>query len=405
MKSLNVGLIGAGRRAHATHLKVLEQFGKDRINFTAVCDINPKTVQSVSEKYNVRGYTNLRDMIASEKLDVCIVTVPEDAHHSVSCFLSQNGIHHLMETPIAPHPILAQLMIDTAAKHGVKLGVAENFPSMPVEQMSLKVLRSNALGQVGRIYRLFSTVWYHGIAVMNDRAGGNPVKVHSVDHSFPVVPYKDGSNRTFDKEELEFGIIYYDNGVMGIFLVGNKNSALGRNKLVGFETDCAKGILITNGNQSRLGGEEIRVATEASLADGGKTESAFYQREYKEIDGVQTIQKMWVDVPEYGTITWENEFADYALPENVVSVAYMQDSMYKAIERNEPLRYTPEQAKREMEIILATKYSAARDGAGVTLPLQLEPHEEEQLKQYFINRYGKDLYDIDGLIDISFPRD
>lgn len=402
--TLKVGLIGAGRRAQSTHLKVLEELRKDRIVFAAVCDINPETVNSVAKRYRVNGYTNVRDMIAKEKLDVCIVTVPIDAHHSISCLLSENGIHQLVETPIATHPILAQYMIDTAQKNGVKLEISENFPSMPVELMSMEILRSKALGEVGRIYRLFSTMFYHGVSVMNERSGGNPIKVHSLKHEFPVIPYTDKANRTFDKEELEYGAIYYDNGAMGIFMVGNKNSALGRNKLVGFEVDCEKGVLITNGNQGALGGEEVRIVTKETLANGGRTISVPFQREYAEIGNTKVIQRMWVDLPDIGRLSWENAFGKYSLEESIVPVAYMHESIYSAIESNAPLVYTPERAKLDLEILLAMEYSSARDGAGVSLPLQLDPDEEHKLKESFQSKYGRDPFDIEGLVDISFPR-
>jgi len=40
-------------------------------------------------------------------------------------------------------------------------------------------------------------------------------------------------------------------------MVGNKNSCLGRNKIVGFETCGERGTIITNGNQGAAGVENV----------------------------------------------------------------------------------------------------------------------------------------------------
>ncbi|MEF3308069.1 Gfo/Idh/MocA family oxidoreductase [Paenibacillus sp. GYB004] len=401
---LRVGLVGAGRRAQQSHLKVLHELRKDRLDFVAVCDLHEDTVRTITEQYQVAGYTNLRAMVAKERLDICIVTVPADAHHSVSCYLSSQGIHQLVETPIASHPLLAKQMIDAADQHQVKLEISENFPFMPVERMTMELIRAGVIGEIGRVYRLFSTTGYHGISVINERTGGTPIKINSLDHSFPVVPYKDRMQRTFEQEGLEFGVIRYDNEAMAIFMVGNKNSALGRNKLVGFEADGSRGAIITNGNQGAIGGEEVRVALEDRLQQGGETATVLYQREYADMEDVSVLQRMWVDLPDGRMVQWSNPFARYALPELLVSVAYMHDSLLQAVEVGKPLLYTAARAKTDMEILLAMRYSARRDGAPVSLPLQMEAQEEEELTRQFMKRYGKGPFDVEGLLEISFPR-
>lgn len=402
--SLKVALIGAGRRAQGSHLKVLNEFRKDRIEFTAVCDINADTVSAVAALYKVNGYTDIRNMLDKEQIDVCIVTVPPDAHHSVSCYLSNRGVHHLVETPIASSVSLANFAIETAVRNNVIFEVSENFPFMPVEQMTMTVIRSGAVGKIGRVYRLFSTSGAHGISVINDRAGGVPIKVYSLDHSFPVETYVDGMKRTYHREGLEFAAIRYDNGAMGILMCGNKNGALGRNKLVGFEAAGSRGVVVTNGNQGSLGGEEVRVVPDENLMTGGRALSAFYEREYRDIQGESVIQRMWVDIPGSGTLEWSNPYRRYAIPEHLVSVAYLHDSIYNAIERQSPLLYTARRATTDMEILLAMRYSAQRDGAGVELPLEVSPDEEERVRSHFLRTYNKDPYDIEGLLDVSFPR-
>ena len=68
-----------------------------------------------------------------EKPDVCDVVVPAQLHHVVSCYLSRAGVHHNVETGLAPTLGLMDVMIETAAQHNVKLKTSENFPFIPVE--------------------------------------------------------------------------------------------------------------------------------------------------------------------------------------------------------------------------------------------------------------------------------
>ena len=96
---------------------------------------------------------------------------------------------------------------------------------------------------------------------MRCRMGAKPIAVSSISHTMPVIPYSDSAKRNFDTERLEFYTVDFDNGGIGVAMVGNKNGCLGRNTLVGFETCGERGTIVTNGNQSTTGNETINVCT------------------------------------------------------------------------------------------------------------------------------------------------
>jgi len=52
----------------------------------------------VAQEYGARGYTSLRELVAQERPDAAVVTVPADAHHAVVWFLAERGVHVLVET-------------------------------------------------------------------------------------------------------------------------------------------------------------------------------------------------------------------------------------------------------------------------------------------------------------------
>ena len=100
MSKLNIALVGAGRRGGGAHLPVIAKL-KDIYNLVAICDIDEETATRYAKQYGATPYTNVRDLVAQEKLDVVDITVPGVAHHAIACFMADAGVHILCETPIA----------------------------------------------------------------------------------------------------------------------------------------------------------------------------------------------------------------------------------------------------------------------------------------------------------------
>src|SRR5207249_5038438 len=109
---------------------------------------------------------------AQERPEAAVVTVPADAHHAVVWFLAEQGVHVLVETPIAPTRPLADLMIVAAERNRVKLEVAENYYRAPVERLKTQVIAAEAIGAVSRLHRIFHEGGYHGMSLLRHHAGG-----------------------------------------------------------------------------------------------------------------------------------------------------------------------------------------------------------------------------------------
>ena len=113
MSKLNIALIGAGRRGGGAHLPVIAKL-KDVYNLVAICDIDQAVAQQAAEQYGANPYTNVRDLVAYEKLDVVDITVPGVAHHAIACFMADAGVNIIVETPIAVTLPTTDLMIAAA---------------------------------------------------------------------------------------------------------------------------------------------------------------------------------------------------------------------------------------------------------------------------------------------------
>ena len=386
MSRLKYALIGYGRRGRS-HIETAAAL-KETFEIVAVCDAHPASAQDGATQFNVNAYTDVREMVDREKPDVCDVVVPAELHHVVSCYLSRCGIHHNVETPLAPTLGLMDLMIEAASKHNVKLQTSENFPFVPVEQFVCKLIRESVIGPVHKCYRLFSTTGYHGLAAIRCRLDAVPVAVSSISHTMPVVPYVDHAKRDFKTESLEFYAIDFDNGSIGIAMVGNKNSRLGRNPLVGFETCGERGTIVTNGNQGASGGETVNVCTAQDIAErAGQARTYEFQREYATSN---VVKQIFVELPAElgGTIAWENPYLEAGLPERNISLATMLDGIGRAVRENIDPLWTGEMGRSDQEMVLAAGRSIRTNRQPVALPLPPDPSEEAAFDRNFEQRFG-----------------
>ena len=400
MSRLKYALIGHGRRG-AGHLSTAATL-KDTFEIVAVCDAHPESAEAGAERFGTKAYTDVRKMVDEISPDVCDVVVPMQLHHIVSCYLSRCGIPHNVETGLAPTLGLMDMMIADAAENGVKLQTSENFPFVPVEQFVCKLIREGVIGNVHKCYRLFSTTGYHGLAAIRCRMDAAPKMVSSIGHTMPVSPYVDRAKRDFNRENLEFYAIDFDNGGLGIAMVGNKNGCLGRNKLVGFETCGERGTIITNGNQGATGGETVNVCTDEDLLNGGRAQTYEFQREYSDSG---TLQRIFVELPASlgGTVAWVNPYRQTDISETGISLATMLDGIARAVREDTQPLWTGEMGRADQEMVIAAHRSIRTNRQPIELPLEPDPVEEDAFDQDFEAQFGvHPREDIEKALQVNF---
>ena len=385
MSRLKYALIGHGRRG-AGHLSTAATL-KDTFDIVAVCDAHQESAEAGAAKVGTKAYTDVRKMVDETSPDVCDVVVPMPLHHVVSCYLSRCGISHNVETGLAPTLGLMDMMIADAAENGVKLQTSENFPFIPLEQFVYKLIKEGVIGNVHKCYRLFSTTGYHGLATIRYRMDAVPTKVSSIGHTMSVAPYVDRAKRDHNRENLEFYAVDFDNGGLGIAMVGNKNGCLGRNKLVGFETCGERGTIITNGNQGATGGETVNVCTDEDLLNGGRAQTYEFQREYNED---KTLRRIFVELPASlgGTVEWVNPYQRTTISETGISLATMLDGIARAVREDTQPLWTGEMGRADQEMVIAAHRSIRTNRQPIQLLLEPDPAEEEAFDRDFEAQFG-----------------
>ncbi|MXV76690.1 Gfo/Idh/MocA family oxidoreductase [Candidatus Poribacteria bacterium] len=400
MSRLKYALIGHGRRG-AGHLSTAATL-KDTFDIVAVCDAHPESAEAGAAKVGTKAYTDVRKMLDETSPDVCDVVVPVQLHHIVSCYLSRCGISHNVETGLAPTLGLMDMMIADATENAVKLQTSENFPFVPVEQFVCKLIKEGVIGNIHKCYRLFSTTGYHGLAAIRCRMDANPKAVSSIGHTMSVTPYVDRAKRDFNRENLEFYAIDFDNGGLGIAMVGNKNGCLGRNKLVGFETCGERGTIITNGNQGATGGETVNVCTDEDLRNGGRAQTYEFQREY---NTDKTLHRIFVELPTSlgGTVEWVNPYQHTSISETGISLATMLDGIARAVREDTQPIWTGKMGRADQEMVIAAHRSIQTNRQPIQLPLEPDPIEEDTFDRNFETQFGvHPRADIEKALQVNF---
>ena len=395
MSKLNIALVGAGRRGGGAHLPVIAKL-KDVYNLVAVCDIDEETATRYAKQYGATPYTNVRALVEQEELDVVDITVPGVAHHAIACFMADAGVHILCETPIAVTLPTADLMIARAKANNVKLEVAENYYRAPRERFLSKVIASDVIGEVSRIYRIFYEGGYHGMSMLRLRAGGEPKSALGIVQTSPVIPIIDRMKRHHTSENWSLGFIEFDNGATALMVYSNVIHArsLGRGQTGISQIDGSKGTIV---------GEDIYVTPAEELQSGAKGIVHRPKRTTIDVDGVNVIQTIALELPEQ-TVTWENPLKHYPLSEGQIAVADELLSIANAILNDTEPEYGALLARQDQEMNIAMGESGKRSRETLAFPLTELTETEQGIHDNYRRQYGHPIEDIEAGIDTFFPR-
>ena len=395
MSKLNIALIGAGRRGGGSHLPVIAKL-KDIYNLVAICDIDEETATQYAKQYNANPYTNVRDLVKHEKIDVVDITVPGVAHHSVACFLADAGIHIICETPIAVTLPTSDMMIESAKKNNIKLEVAENYYRAPKERFLSKVIDADIIGDVARIYRIFHEGGCHGMSMLRLRAGGEPKSALGITQSSPVIPIIDRMKRNHTSENWSLGFIDFNNNATALMVYSNVIHArsLGRGQTGISQIDGSKGTIV---------GDEIYVTPDDDLQSGAKGIPHRAKRTTIDVDGVDVIDKIELELPDQ-TVTWENPLKNYPLSEGQIPVADELLSIAKAVLEDIQPEYGSILARQDQEMNIAMNESGKRSKETIIFPITELTETEKGTHENYEKQYGHPIEDIEAGIDTFFPR-
>jgi predicted dehydrogenase len=141
---LRTAIVGCGKVAgtHALAYRALPNS-----EFVAVCDVSGERAQAFAAKFQVKGYTDLAEMLSREKIDVLSVCTQHTQHPAAVEAAAAAGVHVISEKPLAIDLCSCDRAIAAARAAGIKLGVvSQRRWYEPVQRMK-RAIDSGKLGK------------------------------------------------------------------------------------------------------------------------------------------------------------------------------------------------------------------------------------------------------------------
>lgn len=122
-RKIRAAAIGVGSLGRHHGRNYAELAADGRVDMVGVCDANPEVAASVAADNKCASFTDWRDLIG--QVDAVSIATPTETHCEIACEFLKNGIHTLVEKPIAVSLDEADRMIAAAGLSGAKLMVGQ----------------------------------------------------------------------------------------------------------------------------------------------------------------------------------------------------------------------------------------------------------------------------------------
>jgi predicted dehydrogenase len=175
IKIAAVGCGGMGRR-HLRGMAALYGSSRCNMELVAACDLKPEQVNLYADEAEQllgtrpRVFTDIAEMVREiPDLQAADVTVESGFHHTVAIACIEAGLHVLVEKPMGITIRASDLIVQTAARTGKVLSVAENYRRDPIHRLGRALIDDGAIGtprlmiqtSIGGSDKISMTPWRH----------------------------------------------------------------------------------------------------------------------------------------------------------------------------------------------------------------------------------------------------
>ena len=223
--TLRIALIGYGISGQLSHAYGI--LANDAFRIAAVCDLNPDNRERASNEHSCPVYTDYREMIAAEQLDIVSIVTRSDTHASIVCDCLAAGLHTVVTKPWALNEQEAEMMLSAEATSSGKI-----FPWVPMYwspdyKAVSDLLAKKVIGKIFLIRRYHSDFRYRDDWQTETQFGGGYLLNWGMHIIQPVVGLaKSRVKRVFgqlqqtinpgDADDNFLAVLEFENGIRGI---------------------------------------------------------------------------------------------------------------------------------------------------------------------------------------------
>ncbi|GCE31811.1 oxidoreductase [Dictyobacter alpinus] len=228
MEKLRFGIVGCGVIG-PTHAEAIRSL--DSAELVAVADIVPEKAQKLADKFHVKSYNSLQEMLAAEQLDVVDVCTPSGMHGEHACQIMRAGSNVIIEKPMEIRHDRIEEILRVQKETGKKLAVISQHR---FDEASLQVHKLIEEKQLGRLVLGNAVVpWWRSQKYYDSGAwrgtweldGGGILMNQSI-HSIDILQwlmgpvksihaYTDTLVHTMETEDVAVAVLRFANGALG----------------------------------------------------------------------------------------------------------------------------------------------------------------------------------------------
>ena len=235
MSNLKVALVGCGKIGQK-HLQAL--IHSQSAQLIATVDTDGEKAAAAAVAFDAASYITLEDLVRHETPDALIVATPSGTHRALTQYALEQGLHVMVEKPMALEVRDAVAMVDMAAKHGRILTVTQFNRLLPTVSLARDVYHSGRLGRLieggisvrwARPQSYYDAAWWRGTRDMDGGVLFNQA-IHALDvllqFSGPVVEVFAFSGTQTHQIEAEDTVAAVMHTADGAFLTVNATTSV-----------------------------------------------------------------------------------------------------------------------------------------------------------------------------------
>lgn len=416
---VKVALIGCGNRAQMIY-RSLFAFLQPWVELVAVCDPVKEHSDVMAEAVGAKAYYDIRQLVRERPMEAGLIVAPVPLHHSISVYLSSNGIHNHSETSWCNMVAQGREMIETARSNGVVARVGENFFRFAIDRFAQAVKESGTIGRLGRVFSYADHTGYHNNSRWIRLAQARPLWVQSIEHSMETPSFRSMPHRFHQGENFRARYFGFPDDFLVVDQAANVKGWLGRMSRPGYtEWQGTRGTLMHRALQDTGKGTgfsnretQLRRCSDAGLDEEYQVETIHAVADevvpvVEEVeDGVwvRSYAKTKGGLVEYNNPLRLGDQQDKNRPDYAVAVMDHLVDFVLAVRGLRQSEFDEEDALMSLMMDVGARESAGNKGQRVDLPLEGELEWDTNERQRLKDEYGVDPLDVEGMLALSHRR-
>jgi len=237
MDKLKTAVIGYGKVAH-THAEALASIPESE--FVAVCGRDATKARAFGDRYGVRAFTSVEEMVGAGA-EAVVVATPHPAHAAVSVPALRSGAHVIVEKPLASSLADCDAMIGAARAGGRTLAMISQRRLYAPTRRVREAIDAGKLGRpvLGTVTMLGwrSAEYYRSDPWRGSWSGeGGGVLVNQAPHQIDLLQWFMGdvdelygawanlNHPTIEVEDTSVAVLRFRGGALGNIVVSNSQN-------------------------------------------------------------------------------------------------------------------------------------------------------------------------------------